>query len=98
MGWFDSDSDQVDAYNQVVNAPHKAALSHELIAGAASYEASKAWENYQAKEGKPDSDAQAKEIVAGLAGAFIDDIVESKGLGYIDKERVKHHGKHFNLL
>lgn len=55
MGWFDSDSDQSAAYDQVslnlslcrhcnanasqvVNAPHKAELSHELLAAAASYE------------------------------------------------------------
>jgi len=56
MGWFDSDSQEADAYEtvcpcldslepsinwcacQVVNAPHKATLSHELIAAAASYE------------------------------------------------------------
>ena len=30
----------VDDDLQVVNAPHKASLTHELIAGAASYEAS----------------------------------------------------------
>ncbi|KAF7432969.1 hypothetical protein PC9H_004913 [Pleurotus ostreatus] len=38
MGWFNDDSDEAQAYNQVVNAPHKAELSHELIAAAASYE------------------------------------------------------------
>ena len=40
MGWFSDDSDQANAYDQVVNAPHKAELSHELIAAAASYEVS----------------------------------------------------------
>lgn len=38
MGWFSDDSDQAQAYDEVVNAPHKAQLSHELIAAAASYE------------------------------------------------------------
>lgn len=38
MGWFSDDSDEANAYDQVVNAPHKAELSHELIAAAASYE------------------------------------------------------------
>ena len=45
------------------NAPHKAAISHELIAAAASYEAAKAWEAHQAKYGKPDDHAKAKEIL-----------------------------------
>ena len=48
---------------QVTNAPHKAELSHELIAAAASYEAAKAYEKHVAANGKPDSHAQAKEIL-----------------------------------
>lgn len=36
--WFGSEHS--DAHNEVTNAGHKAALSHELIAAAASYEAS----------------------------------------------------------
>ncbi|KAF9167548.1 hypothetical protein BGX21_000077 [Mortierella sp. AD011] len=91
MGWFDSDSDQASAYNQVQNAPHKAELSHELIAAAASYEAAKAYEKHVEKNGKPDSHAKAKEILAGLTGAFIDRLVETKGLDYVDKEKAKHH-------
>jgi hypothetical protein len=46
-----------------VNAPHKAELSHELIAAAASYEAAKAYESHVAKNGKPDSHSKAKEIL-----------------------------------
>jgi hypothetical protein len=55
MGWFNDDSEQAQAYEQVrllyfdctdrltgilqvMNAPHKASLTHELLAGAASYE------------------------------------------------------------
>jgi hypothetical protein len=47
----------------VNNAPHKAALSHELIGGAAAYEAAKAYEDHVAANGKPDSHAKAKEIL-----------------------------------
>ncbi|GLB33841.1 putative protein of unknown function (DUF3759) [Lyophyllum shimeji] len=91
MGWFSSDSDQAQAYDEVVNAPHKAALSHELIAAAASYEAAKAYEEHVAQNGNPPSHAKAKEIFAGFAGAFVDRMVETKGLDYIDKEKAKHH-------
>lgn len=35
-----------------MNAPHKASLSHELIAGAAAYEAAKAYEDHVQKNGK----------------------------------------------
>ncbi|KAG6916103.1 hypothetical protein DXG01_008430 [Tephrocybe rancida] len=91
MGWFSDDSEQAQAYDTVTNAPHKAALSHELIAAAASYEAAKAYEDHVAKNGQPDSHAKAKEIFAGLAGAFVDHIVETKGLDFIDKQKAKHH-------
>ncbi|KAF8987007.1 hypothetical protein BDQ17DRAFT_1545825 [Cyathus striatus] len=75
----------------VVNAPHKAELSHELIAAAASYEAAKGYEQHLDREGKPQSHEKAKEILAGLSGAFIDRIVETKGLDFIDKEKAKRH-------
>ncbi|KAH8827737.1 hypothetical protein DL96DRAFT_1600136 [Flagelloscypha sp. PMI_526] len=91
--WFSRDSEPANAYDQVVNAPHKAALSHELISAAASYEAAKAYEEHCAKNGKPDSHAQAKELLAGFAGAFIDRIVETKGLDYVDREQAKHKAK-----
>ncbi|KAF5333343.1 hypothetical protein D9611_002488 [Ephemerocybe angulata] len=93
MGWFSDDSDQAQAYETVMNAPHKAALSHELIAAAASYEAAKAYENHVAENGQPDSHAKAKEILAGFSGMFIDRMVETKGLDYIDTEKAKHHAK-----
>ena len=93
MGFFHSESDEAQAYDQVVNAPHQAKLSHELIAAAASYEAAKAYEDHVAKNGQPDSHAKAKEILAGLAGAFVDRIVETKGLDYIDAQKAKNHSQ-----
>lgn len=55
------DSDQAQAYDQVNNAPHKAELSHELIAAAASYEAAKAYEKHVSENGIIPSD-QRKSI------------------------------------
>ena len=89
MGWFSEDSEQAQAYDQVINAPHKAELSHELLAAAASYEAAKAYEKHCAANGKPDSHAQAKELLAAFGGAFIDRMVETKGLDAIDNYRAK---------
>jgi hypothetical protein len=41
MGWFHHESDEANAYNTVNDeGTHKAKLSHELIAAAASYEVS----------------------------------------------------------
>ncbi|KAF9222948.1 hypothetical protein BS17DRAFT_707562, partial [Gyrodon lividus] len=84
---------------KVVNEPHKAKLSHELIAAAASYEAMKAWNDHLEKNGKPASHAKAKEILAAASGAFIDGIFESKGLDAIDglRAKSKDHGKGLSI-
>ncbi|KAF8587065.1 cipC1 protein [Ramaria rubella] len=82
-----------DAYDQVNGAPHKAELSHELIAGAAAYEAAKAYEKHCEANGKHDNHAKAKEFLAAASGAFIDRIVETKGLDYVDREKAKHEAK-----
>ncbi|KAI6133514.1 CipC protein [Pisolithus thermaeus] len=84
------------AYNEYSNLPteeHKAKLSHELIAGAAAYEAAKAYENHKARNGEPSSHAQAKELLAGFAGAFIDREVETKGLDFLDRQKAKRHAE-----
>ncbi|KAF7622061.1 hypothetical protein AFLA_008609 [Aspergillus flavus NRRL3357] len=41
-------------------------------------------------ESKPASQAQAKEILRGLAGAFVDRIVETKGLDFSDAKKAKY--------
>lgn len=43
--------------------------------------------------GQPPSHEKAKEILAGLAGAFIDREVETRGLDYVDRERAKRHAR-----
>ncbi|KAG8979867.1 hypothetical protein FRB94_011265 [Tulasnella sp. JGI-2019a] len=78
-----------NAYEEVSAAEHKAKLSHELIAGAAAFEAARAWEHHKAEKGEPPSHAHAKEIFAGITGAFVDRIVETKGLDAIDKAKAK---------
>jgi len=93
MGLFHHESEQAEAYNQVNNAPHQAKWYHELIAGAAAFEAAKAYNDHKAKNGQPQSHEKAKEILAGLTGAFVDRIVETKGLDAIDKQKAKHHAK-----
>lgn len=89
MGWFSEDSDNANAYDQVVNAPHKAELRTELVAAAAAYEAAKAYDKHTADFGQPETHAKAKEMLAAFAGAFVDRIVEEKGLDSFDKEKAK---------
>ncbi|KAJ7228595.1 hypothetical protein GGX14DRAFT_613756 [Mycena pura] len=93
FGWLHKlHSDDEKAYEQVVNAEtpeHKAKLSHELIAAAAAYEAAKKYEEHCAENGKPDSHAKAEEIIAAFSAAFVDRMVETKGLDELDKEKAK---------
>jgi len=88
MGWFSDDSDEAQYHDQVTN--HKAELSHELIAGAASFEAARAYEKHVAENGQPVNHAVAKELLAGFTGAFVDREVETRGLDAFDRERAKH--------
>ncbi|KAJ7127005.1 hypothetical protein C8R44DRAFT_111143 [Mycena epipterygia] len=91
MGFFSSDSDEANAYDQVSNGKvHKSDMTHELLAGAASFAAAHEYEKHCAANGKPTSHAEAKELLAGFAGAFIDKEVESHGLDFVDKEKAKY--------
>ncbi|KAJ8588090.1 CipC-like protein [Rhizopogon salebrosus TDB-379] len=93
MGHHHDHNDDAAAYEEVTNAPHKSSLSHEAIAAAASFAAMKAYNTHCEKNGKPASHDTAKEIMAAAAGAFIDHIVETKGLDFVDKQKAKHHAK-----
>ncbi|KAI0106429.1 hypothetical protein GGR51DRAFT_559846 [Nemania sp. FL0031] len=73
--------------------PHQSHLSHELIGGGAAFEAMKLFEDRQRKEGKTVNHAFAKELLAGIAGAEVDKLIETKGLDAIDREKAKHHAK-----
>lgn len=97
MGFFHHESQEARQYNDFNDfAPireHKAKISHELISGAAAYEAAKAWEDHKKRNGEPEDHAKAKEIAAGIAGAFVDRMVETHGLDYIDRERAKREAR-----
>ncbi|OQD76712.1 hypothetical protein PENDEC_c004G00304 [Penicillium decumbens] len=96
MGFFSDDSEQSDHYNQWNQSnpqEHDPSFAHELIAGAASYEAAKAYENHVAENGQPPSHEKAKEILAGFAGAFVDREAETKGLDFIDREKAKRRAR-----
>lgn len=47
------ESDEYRHHDQMTNRPHEAKWSHELIGGAAAYEAMKAYENHEARNGSP---------------------------------------------
>lgn len=82
-----------EAYNTVHNAPHEAKLSHELIAGAASFAAMKAYNSHLESRGQPANHALAKELIAGFAGAAVDHLIETKGLDKYDEYKERRHVK-----
>ncbi|GLB05583.1 DUF3759 domain-containing protein [Aspergillus vadensis CBS 113365] len=88
-GWDQSD----DAHRQVYENKHEGHLSHELLAGAASFAGMKAWEDHQRKQGKPVSHAFAKEALAAVVGAEVDKLAETKGLDEVDKIKAREHAK-----
>jgi hypothetical protein len=51
-----------------------------LLIGDRNRQAAKAYEKHCEENGKPASHALAKELLAGFAGAFVDRMVESKGV------------------
>ncbi|KIL65311.1 hypothetical protein M378DRAFT_162252, partial [Amanita muscaria Koide BX008] len=75
--------------SEEVKKGHHATLSHEVIAGAAAYEAAKLYEDHVKKNGKPPSHEKAKEIFAGLAAVAVTHLFETKGLDAYDKEKVE---------
>ena len=75
-------------YQQEQPANHKASWTHEVVAGAAAFEAMKAYEKRRTAEGNHDH-TFAREMLAAVAAAEADKLVETKGLNYLDKERAK---------
>ncbi|KAG0312141.1 hypothetical protein BGZ97_011434 [Linnemannia gamsii] len=79
-----------DAHNQVYGGQtHHSEWSHELIAGAAAFEAMKSVER-----GRPeDKHKLTRELFAAMAGAEADKLFESKGLDFLDRERASMQAK-----
>ncbi|KAI9252988.1 hypothetical protein BDA99DRAFT_520569 [Phascolomyces articulosus] len=91
MGLFDHFSSQHEEFNK--EDKHEGSFTHELIAGAAAYQAAKAYNEHCEKEGKPQDHAMAKQLLAGLAGGVVDKLIETKGLDAIDKIKAKKHAE-----
>lgn len=93
MAWFDDDSVEAQAYDEVTKRPNKAEWSDELMTAAAAYEAAERYEDYIAQNGHPDKQAQGKKVLAAAIDSFVDREVETNGLDFIDRERVKGHAQ-----
>ncbi|KAF7316851.1 hypothetical protein HMN09_00418800 [Mycena chlorophos] len=89
MGILDAFSSESSQYEEF-QGKHKTDISHQLLAGAAAFAAAKEYEKHCEQNGKPQSHAEAKELLAGFAGAFIDREVETRGLDAIDVAKAKY--------
>lgn len=78
-----------EEHHEQVYGNHEAKFSHELVAGAASFEAAKLFEDQQRREGKPVLHAFAKELLAGIAGGEVDRLFETRGLNYLDRDAAR---------
>jgi hypothetical protein len=79
MGIF-SRHEAKEAHDQVYGGatPH-AELSHELLSGAAGFEAMRIYEHHEL----------GKELVAGFAAAEVDKHFEKGGFGHLDREQAR---------
>ncbi|KAI9490344.1 hypothetical protein BDB00DRAFT_838110 [Zychaea mexicana] len=91
MGLFDHFGSQHEEFHG--KEKHDGSFTHELIAGAAAFEAAKAYNEHREKNGEPVDHATAKQLLAGLAGGVVDKLIETKGLDAIDKYKAKKHAE-----
>ncbi|KZO99298.1 hypothetical protein CALVIDRAFT_462046, partial [Calocera viscosa TUFC12733] len=68
---------------------HKAHFTYEIIAAAAGFAAMRLWEEHERQQGKQPKHSLAKEVLAALAAAEVERLVETKGLDWLDKEKAK---------
>ncbi|PWN48409.1 hypothetical protein IE53DRAFT_319443, partial [Violaceomyces palustris] len=72
---------------------HEGKWTHEALAGGAAFAAMREYEKSQERKGEHPKHALAKEVLAGIAGAEVDKLFETKGLDFLDREKAKHHAR-----
>jgi len=89
MGFFDRLGAQ-GAYDQVYGGgiPHHD-MTHELLAGAAGFEAVRMYEHHREREGIVEHHELGKELLAGFAAAEIDRHFESGRYGHLDRHEAR---------
>ncbi|CAO3646482.1 unnamed protein product [Cunninghamella blakesleeana] len=92
MTYHEEAFNQVNAYESG-NEEHKASITHELLGGAAAFEAMRLYTKHAEENGEQVEHKHAKELLAAFVGASVDRLVETKGLDFVDREKAKHHAK-----
>ncbi|KAK4177601.1 hypothetical protein QBC36DRAFT_345336 [Triangularia setosa] len=100
MGFFDFDErgQRRPRQNVLPQRPRaKGSISHEMLGGAAAFEAMHLWEKQQRRKGESVSHGFAKEALAAMAGAEADKLWERhhgrNGGNERDREREREHAR-----
>jgi Protein of unknown function (DUF3759) len=78
------------AYDQVYGGgmPHHD-MTHEVLAGAAGFEAVRMYEHHRQREGIVEHHELGKELLAGFAAAEIDKHMAEGRMGHLDHEQAR---------
>src|ERR1700729_2812505 len=89
MGFFER-REAREAYDQVYGGrrPHHE-VTHELLAGAAGFEAMRMYEHHREREGVVEHHELGKELLAGFAAAEIDKHFEAGRYGHLDRHQAR---------
>jgi hypothetical protein len=89
MGLF-SHHHAKDAYDQVYGGGRpQHQVTHELLAGAAAFEAMRMFEHHREREGIPEHHELAKELLAGFVGAEIEKHFAQGRYGHLNRHEAK---------
>ncbi|KAJ6513228.1 hypothetical protein C8R45DRAFT_338980 [Mycena sanguinolenta] len=86
-----SKSAEAKAYDQVSSGRLRTPdITQNLLTGAATFVAAREFQKHCLANGKPPSLVEARALLAGFAGAYVDEVGKTQGLSnVIDKEKVK---------
>jgi len=89
MGFLDRLGAQ-GAYDNVYGGgmPHHD-VTHELLAGAAGFEAVRMYEHHREREGIVEHHALGKELLGSFAAAEVDKHFDSGRFGHLDREQAR---------
>ena len=71
---------------------------HDLLAGAADFEAVRMYEHHREREGIAEHHAPGKELLAGLAAAEVDKHSGSGRFGHLDHDQARRQAQQADYL
>lgn len=83
-----------DAYGQVYDEQRpRHEITHELLGGAAGFEAMRMYEHHREAEGITEHHELAKELLAGFAAAEVEKHLENGYYNHIDRDEARMHAQ-----